>query len=68
MGKAFRGLLGRVWTRVALVLSDPRGINTVELFMILGVVTIILGATLFVFKTPVTNWWNAKILPQFPTS
>lgn len=53
---------------VRLVLRDERGISIVEMLLILGVATIILGGTVFGLKTLAPVWWNKQIVPQFPTT
>lgn len=50
------------------VLKDRKGISTVEVLLILGVATIILGGTYFGLKAIAPQWWNTYIVPQFPTS
>ncbi|MEW6226477.1 MAG: hypothetical protein AB1700_00050 [Bacillota bacterium] len=50
------------------VLKDRKGISTVEVLLILGVATIILGGTYFGLKTLAPAWWNNYIVPQFPTT
>lgn len=57
----------RVAARLA-VLRNRDGITIVEMLIILGVATIIMGGTYFGLKTLAPNWWDAKIVPQFPTT
>jgi len=66
LGK-LNGLCLRAAARIA-VLRDRKGISTVEVLLILGVATIILGGTYFGLKTLAPQWWNTYIVPQFPTT
>lgn len=50
------------------VLKNRDGISTIEMLLILGVATIILGGTYYGMKTLAPDWWNRYIVPQFPTT
>ncbi|QGP94135.1 hypothetical protein MGLY_35600 (plasmid) [Neomoorella glycerini] len=65
MGAKLRRFCYWAGAKVA-VLKSRDGISTLELLIILGLATIILGATYFTASSFITPWWNNKIKPQFP--
>jgi len=47
------------------LLVNQKGMSTMELMMILAGVAIVIGGTIFVANTPITNWWSSKIMSHF---
>lgn len=59
----------RAWARFAAakaLLKGERG-DVMQALLVLGVATVLLGATIYLAYPTIEKWWNAKIMPQFPT-
>lgn len=68
-----KNLLLTVKVKIDLIVADAihtlrneKGISTLELFLIFGVMAILIFATAGDSSPDIEGWWTNKIMPNFP--
>ena len=61
-------LISKVYRKAVMLINDQRGMELMTLLSILGISLLLLGGTYMVARTPITTWWNNKIMTLFPSS